>query len=369
MSPPSLGKRKRIPIRDSPHGAPPGRFPVVRGILPTLTLLLLACPALRGAQVELDLSLPAPEGRTDPMEPLLGGEGPPATWEILPSATGSGPLAQTSQVALIDRFPMLVHSTGDIRDFELTTRIRLVSGRKARSAGIVFRLQDRDNHYTVRLDAQGGWFVFRKVVNGREEEPIGNRHPVRTGEWHTLRVSCRGTHIDLKLDDVALPTLIDNQFASGRVGLWTRGDTVAWFADTRLRYRTRESPLTRLLSDLQAGHRWLEDMSVYARPDDDRAPVVIADTDGTRLGAGGDATILDCLDTRRNYTARREGDYIVTVPVRDRNGEAMAACRIRMRASFGLSRQRALVRCLPLVRAVEDRFLDRRELLLGRDPA
>jgi hypothetical protein len=66
---------------------------------------------------------------------------------------------------------------------------------------------------------------------------IGARHQitgVRTkapalGEWHALRVLVKGTRMQGWLNGQRLIDYHDRRFASGRIGLWTKADSVTAF--------------------------------------------------------------------------------------------------------------------------------------------
>jgi hypothetical protein len=51
------------------------------------------------------------------------------------------------------------------------------------------------------------------------------------GQWHKLRVTAKGDHIQGWLNDQLLIDHRDSRFTSGRVGLWTKADSVTAFDD------------------------------------------------------------------------------------------------------------------------------------------
>ncbi len=324
-------------------------------------LALLSCLWMEADTLEFDFSPQALAGPDRQYEAYGSTDG---FWQILPGGEGIGSAPSADPPEGGERASLLVHRREDLSDYRLTARIRLEEGQEGGGAGLVFRWQDPGNYYSARLDAKEGWFVFRKVVNGAEEDPIGNRVPIRQGRWHELEVVCRGTHIELELDGQALPVLIDSQFASGRAGLWALSGTAASFSRARLVSGERSGGLDALVREALEKHRSFLSFSLYAARKEGGAPEVVATSGEEALGTLGDETVIDSLRRRNSYTARQGDDFIVTLPVRDRNGEGMAVCRIRVRASFGLSRQRALARCLPVARSLEGRFPSREDLLL-----
>jgi hypothetical protein len=49
------------------------------------------------------------------------------------------------------------------------------------------------------------------------------------GQWHKVRVTAEGDHIQGWLNDQLLIDYHDSRFGSGKVGLWTKADSVTAF--------------------------------------------------------------------------------------------------------------------------------------------
>src|SRR5476649_1988256 len=153
----------------------------------------------------------------------LAGGGKPGEWKVVmddvPSAftalSGQTPvfnrhavLAQTSDDATDEHFPMLVYDGETFKDFKVTTQFKIVGGVTEQMAGIVFRFQNESNFYVVRASALGHNLRFYKVVDGVRSEPIGPTVDIPTNTWHSLTVQCQGTQIIFRLDDrLATPPL------------------------------------------------------------------------------------------------------------------------------------------------------------------
>jgi hypothetical protein len=53
---------------------------------------------------------------------------------------------------------------------------------------------------------------------------------------------CKGNRIRCLLNGKELiPPLTDNSFSAGKIGFWTKSDSIAYFVDTKLTYVPRES--------------------------------------------------------------------------------------------------------------------------------
>ncbi|MBI2364362.1 MAG: hypothetical protein HYV01_05070, partial [Deltaproteobacteria bacterium] len=68
---------------------------------------------------------------------------------------------------------------------------------------------------------------------GDQRWPV-KRYYVRSDEWQTIMVECRGPLISGYWNDRLLIEARDETFAAGRVGLWTISDSVSYFDDLEI---------------------------------------------------------------------------------------------------------------------------------------
>jgi hypothetical protein len=114
-------------------------------------------------------------------------------------------------------------------------KFKAVSGEVDRAAGMVFRLKDANNYYIVRANALEGNYRLYHVVKGRRVQFAGANVKVASGEWHELRVECVGNHITCYYDNEKKIDATDETFKeAGKVGLWTKADSVTYFDDLRV---------------------------------------------------------------------------------------------------------------------------------------
>ena len=245
--------------------------------------LVLALPAV-AVERKFDFS-GLREQQTPPgFHSTVTGKGKPGDWKIvldeLPSplplltpeahVVNKRPvLAQLAQDPTDDHYPLLVFDEETYRDFTLTTRFKLVGGVAEQMAGVAFRIQDEKNYYYVRASALGNTFYFFKFVNGELIGPIGAKVPISRGVWHELSVECRGSQITCSLDGQALiPQMQQDAFARGKIGFWTKSDSVSYFADTKISYTPLEVPAQKLVREVaQKYPRLLGLQSLYSRPE------------------------------------------------------------------------------------------------------
>jgi hypothetical protein len=114
-------------------------------------------------------------------------------------------------------------------------KFKAVSGSVDRAAGLVFRLKDPNNYYIVRANALENNYRLYHVVNGRRSQFAGANLKVTSGEWHELRVDVMGNKISCYYDGNKKIEATDDTFKdAGKVGLWTKADSVTSFDDLKV---------------------------------------------------------------------------------------------------------------------------------------
>jgi hypothetical protein len=166
------------------------------------------------------------------------GQGAESKWVVTVDATApSKPkvVAQTSTDATDYRFPVLIADEGSFQDLELCVRFKAVSGEVDRAAGLVFRLKDANDYYIVRANALEDNYRLYRVVAGNRRQFAGANFKVTPGEWHELRVECIGNKILCYYDGAKKIEATDDTFKDpGKVGLWTKADSVTYFDDLKV---------------------------------------------------------------------------------------------------------------------------------------
>jgi hypothetical protein len=180
----------------------------------------------------------------------LTGRGRAGTWKVQGEAGApSGPnvLAQSDADATSYRFPHCVLDGFSATDVVLSVRFKTIGGQEDQAAGLIFRYRDRDNYYVVRANALEGNVVLYKVENGKRSDldptgmassAYGKKANVPRGRWGSLGVSVRGARFEVLLADEKLFEVEDRTFAGpGKVGVWTKADSVTLFDDLRAEAR------------------------------------------------------------------------------------------------------------------------------------
>ncbi|MFY9609317.1 MAG: family 16 glycoside hydrolase, partial [Blastocatellia bacterium] len=168
----------------------------------------------------------------------LTGQGAKAQWvvEADPSAPSQpNGLAQLSNDKTDYRFPLVIADDGSFQDLDLSVKFKAVSGAVDRAAGLVFRLKDANNYYIVRANALEGNYTIYHVVAGKRQQFAGANFKIASDEWHELRVECIGNKITCYYDGEKKIESTDDTFReAGKIGLWTKADSVTYFDDLRV---------------------------------------------------------------------------------------------------------------------------------------
>lgn len=198
------------------------------------------------AQTVVDFEKDKPGSAPAGFQTALTGSGKPGVWVVVeePGApSGHLVLAQTDADPTGYRFPVCVLDAVTTKDAEISVKFKPVSGREDQGAGIVWRYRDQDNYYVVRANALEGNVVLYKVQNGKrtdlplkgEGRTYGKKAAVPSARWSTLGVNVKGNLFEVilngtKLYEVEDATLLD----AGKVGVWTKADSVIRFDDLRI---------------------------------------------------------------------------------------------------------------------------------------
>jgi 3-keto-disaccharide hydrolase len=167
------------------------------------------------------------------------GGGGPASWMVVEDFTalsGGKVLAQTSTDKTSFRFPLCVYDGFTAADLTVSVSFKPVAGTVDQAAGLVARYRDKDNYYVVRANALENNVRLYKIERGNRKQFAGANVKVPSGEWQTLALEVKGTHFWVLLNDTLLFEADDATFKNaGKVGLWTKADSVTYFDDLRVK--------------------------------------------------------------------------------------------------------------------------------------
>jgi hypothetical protein len=122
----------------------------------------------------------------------------------------------------------------DVREFhdgEISMRFRLLGGQLDQCAGILFNLKPNGDYLTVRFNAKEDNLVLWTFKNGKRSFVKKGAHDVhlKFGEWHRMKIRVEGTRLVALLDDEPLIDYTLDAPVSGKVGVWSKTDSVSQF--------------------------------------------------------------------------------------------------------------------------------------------
>ena len=129
-------------------------------------------------------------------------------------------------------FPWCVMNDPQFVDGFVEMKFKSVSGKEDQAGGVVWRWKDGDNYYVARANALEDNVSLYYTQNGRRITLKYVDAPVAKDRWHTLRVEFAGKRIRVALDGKVYIEADDERIAGpGRVGVWTKADSVTLFDD------------------------------------------------------------------------------------------------------------------------------------------
>ena len=163
------------------------------------------------------------------------GGGPLGQWLVRAESgapSGAHVLAQLDTDATNNRFALAVLDAPSVRDVRVGVRCKPVSGRVDQACGLVARYRDENNYFLTRANALENNIGLYVVQNGRRRQIANWRGTIAGNVWHSLQLDVQGDRMQVAWDGQRVIDHRDRTFAdAGRVGLWTKADSVTYFDD------------------------------------------------------------------------------------------------------------------------------------------
>jgi len=131
-------------------------------------------------------------------------------------------------------FPIAVYKGLDnFENGDISVRFQMVGGALDRCAGILFNVKPNGDYLTVRYNGTEENVVLWTFNNGVRKfvKRATQTVPIELGTWHTLKVSIRGTALQGFLDDKLLLEYTLTEPVSGKIGVWSKTDSMTEFDD------------------------------------------------------------------------------------------------------------------------------------------
>jgi hypothetical protein len=154
-----------------------------------------------------------------------------ARWTVEADATAPSQSNVLKQSGRGD-FPWCVKNDTQIADGYVEAKFKPISGKEDQAGGVVWRWKDGDNYYVARANALENNVSLYYTRSGRRITIKYVDAPVPKNQWHTLRVDFSDKRIRVALDGKTYIEIDDEHIAGpGRVGVWTKADSVTMFDD------------------------------------------------------------------------------------------------------------------------------------------
>lgn len=154
-----------------------------------------------------------------------------AMWAVVRDATAPSQPNVLKQSGAAT-YPVALKDDTAIKDGFIEVKFKPVSGKEDQAGGLVWRARDTNNYYVARANALEGNVTIYHTVNGRRTERKRASAKVASNQWHTLRVEFQGNRFTVVLDGQKAFDWVDDTFKdAGKVGVWTKADSVTLFDD------------------------------------------------------------------------------------------------------------------------------------------
>ena len=183
-----------------------------------------------GTTLSWNFDADAPGGPAADFVPFYG------AWIVLKDETAPSKPNAYGQTSKAYEFPGAIVSTKAFTDFDASVECKMVSGLVDSAGGLIFRYQNPKAYFVVRANLLENNFRLYRYVDGIRQpiagaEVVGahGHAPLQKDRWYTIGVECRGESIRCLLDGSPLIEYKDKRFARGKIGLWSKADSVTYF--------------------------------------------------------------------------------------------------------------------------------------------
>jgi hypothetical protein len=130
-------------------------------------------------------------------------------------------------------YPFAVNqSVENFTNGTIRMRFKAIAGRIDQGAGILFDLKSNGDYYTVRANPLENNLVLWRFKHGKRSSINWVRNVTTpTRKWHDIEVKIKGKQITASVNGKQYMKYSLPKAVSGRVGVWTKADSVVYFDD------------------------------------------------------------------------------------------------------------------------------------------
>ena len=117
-------------------------------------------------------------------------------------------------------------------DVKVSVKCKAVSGETDQACGVVFRYQDENNYYVTRSNVLEDNVRLYHVKDGERTQFASWDGKVPGKAWNQLTAEAKGDTLRVHFNGQKIIEAKDQTFAAGgKVGLWTKADSITYFDD------------------------------------------------------------------------------------------------------------------------------------------
>ncbi len=219
---------------------------LVKSLLAVIIAALLGFGTL---STQAETASPAPGWNFDRDQPgTLPGEfsigtmfdGRPAgNWQVLATDRAKSPphvFAQLMGKGAEHAYKVVLIKDAIASDLNLAVSFLPIQGQADMGGGLIWRAADDRNYYLARANPLEQNIRLYRVEKGVRHLLQNFDQTIDVRQWHRLRVTHQGCHVNVFYDDKQVLDLCDKTFHTGKIGLWTKSDAVTYFDDLQLQY-------------------------------------------------------------------------------------------------------------------------------------
>ncbi len=119
----------------------------------------------------------------------------------------------------------------DFHEGEISVRFKMVAGQLDQCAGILFNLKPNGDYLAVRFNGKEDNVVLWTFNQGKRSfvKKGSENVPLEMNQWYTLQISVKGINLQASLNGKHLLDYTLAEPVSGKVGLWSKTDSVSYF--------------------------------------------------------------------------------------------------------------------------------------------
>lgn len=164
-------------------------------------------------------------------------------WETAPEASAASmldkmfkglPESVLDEVRAYYYFPLALYPDSEFSEGTLTVDIQPISGKLDQAGGIAFGMQSPGEYWVLRLNSRENNVILFRYKKAKRLTRQIEHVSLQAGKWYGLSVRVVGTKMTAVLDGKDLFVYDLGEPVSGKVGVWSKADSVTNFRDFRV---------------------------------------------------------------------------------------------------------------------------------------